>query len=51
MANMFGLSDDEMYSVALSIATICSKVLAPMRERFKQYEGLKEYVTKPLTSK
>ena len=88
MANMFGLSDDEMYSVALSIATICSKmklinkeqpahfnkvlceytfrqgsivlslddvlilekVLAPMRERFKQYEGLKEYVSKPLTS-
>lgn len=89
MANMFGLSDDEMYSVALSITTICSKmklinkeqpahfnkvlceytfrsgsivlslddvlilekVLAPMRERFKRYEGLKEYVTKPLTSK
>lgn len=89
MANMFGLSDDEIYSVALSITTICSKmklknkeqlshcntvlceytfcqgsivlslddvlilekVLAPMRERFKQYEGLKEYVSKPLTSK
>lgn len=87
MANIFGLSDEEMYSVALSITTICSKmklmkkeipshynkvlceytfsqdsivlslddvlilekVLAPMRTRFEQYEGLREYVTKPLT--
>ena len=40
-------------SIVLSLddVLILEKVLTPIRERFKRYEGLKEYVTKPLTSK